>query len=108
MISKEEFVEIINRLKETDDIKNKVNEIFRKSTDSKLTGYLEASSLMICHEEIVVKLLEIIFNDYETISYWLYELDYGRKYTDGCISDEAGNIDISTPEKLYEYLIKEG
>lgn len=108
MISKEGFVEIINRLRETDDIKNKVNEIFRNSTDSKLIDCLEASSLMICHEDIVVKLLEIIFNDHEILSYWLYELDYGRKYTEGCISDENGNIDISTLEKLYEYLVKEG
>lgn len=106
MISKEEFIRIINRLKETDEIKNKVNDLIRNSTDSIISDFTEAGSLMICHEDIVVKLLEKMFNDGETLSYWIYELGYGKKYKAGCISDENGDIDISTTEKLYEYLIE--
>ena len=105
MISKEEFIRIINRLKETDEIKNKVNEIIRNSTDSMISDYTDAGSLMICHEDIVLKLLEKMFNDTDILSYWLYELDYGKKYKAGCISDENGDIDIATPDKLYDYLI---
>ena len=41
----------------------------------------------------------------EDISYFIYELDYGRDYEEGCITDQDGNnIDFSTAEKLYDYL----
>lgn len=46
-------------------------------------------------------------NSVENISYFVYELDYGREYREGCVSDKNGNIDISTPEKLYDYLMAE-
>ncbi len=34
--------------------------------------------------------------------------DYDKEYRQDCILDEKGeNIDISTPEKLYDYLVSE-
>lgn len=68
---------------------------------------LKFGSIMICHEDIVIKLLENMFHDGDTISWWIYDLDYGTKYEDGCITENDGTIiDLSTPEKLYDYLIK--
>lgn len=44
----------------------------------------------------------------ENIDYFIYELDYGRKYEPGMITDENGHdIDFSSAEKLYDYLIGE-
>lgn len=107
MITKKEFVEIINRLKETDDIKNKVNSIIRESRDSAIADFTKAGSLMICHEDIVVKLLENMFNDTDTISWWLYDRDYGRKFKIGDIYHNDGyKPDLTTPEKLYDYLLE--
>ena len=64
--------------------------------------------MQVSHEGIVVKLLEKLMQDsIGNISYFIYELDYGREYQEGCISDKSGNIDISTPEKLYDYLVME-
>ena len=105
-LSKEKFKEIINRLIETDDIKNKVNAIIRESTDSKLTDFVEAGSLMICHEDLVVGLLEIIFKDTDILSWWLYEKDYGRKFEIGDLTDNGKAIDLTTIDKLYDYLIE--
>lgn len=106
MISKEEFIEIIDRLKETDDIKTQVNRIIRNSTDSCLSDFTDAGSIMICHEDLVVKLLENMFNNNDVISYWLYERNYGRDYKTGDITDNGKKINLSTPGKLYDYLIK--
>ena len=40
------------------------------------------------------------------IDYFCWEIDFGESYTDGCVTDEKGNtIDISTPEKLYDYIV---
>lgn len=107
MITKKEFIDIINKLKEVDDFVNETNEKARKLDNAIISDFFNASSLSISHENIVVKLLEKIFNDTDTISYWLYELEYGSKYKEGCLRESDGTIvDISTSEKLYDYLIK--
>lgn len=105
MITKEQFVRIINRLKEAYDIQNKVNEIFKNATDNILCDFTNAAGLMICHEDLVVEILENMF-DSDMISYWIYELDYGKDYIDGCVVDEHNEIiNIKNPEDLYNYLI---
>ena len=106
IVSKEEFVEIINRLKETDEVVCKVNNFFDNTADSIMTCNLNATHLMICHEDIVVKLLEKIFNDEDVLTYWLYEKNYGRDYKKGDITVNGKKIDLSTPEKLYDFLIQ--
>ena len=107
MISKEKFVEIINKLKEIDGFIKETNEKARQLNDAVISDFFNASSLSISHETIVIELLENIFEEWDVLSWWIYELDYGRKYTDGCISDKNGNvIDLSTAEKLYDYLVK--
>ena len=107
-ISKEKFIRIIKRLKETEKIKNEIDKIIKESTDCIISDFTNASSLMICHEDIVISLLEIMFDVGETISWWIYDLEYGKKYEDGCITEEDGTIiDLSTTEKLYDYLVSE-
>ena len=106
MISKEKFVEIINRLKSYNELQNKINDLFRDNIDNKEMDFMNAGSICIGHESVVVYLLERMF-DTDMISYFIYELDYGKKYKAGCVLDENMNeIDLSTPEKLYDYLIK--
>ena len=107
IISKEKFVEIINRLKSYNELQNKINDLFKENIDNKEMDFMNAGSICVGHESVVVYLLENMF-DTDMISYWIYELDYGREYKDGYVQDREGkNIDISTAEKLYDYLIKE-
>ena len=104
-ISKEEFVEILNRLRDTSDLVNKVNKLFRDSRDNVECDFCNGAALQISHESTVVFLLRKLLKDaVENIDYFIYELDYGRKYELGMITDEDGkNIDFSTAEKLYDY-----
>lgn len=106
MITKQEFVDIINQLKEVNDFVQETNDKARKLKDAIISDFYNASNLSISHETIVLKLLENMFNDTDWISYWIYELDYGRKYEDGCITENDNIIDISTPEKLYDCLVE--
>lgn len=62
MISKKEFVDIINRLKEVNDFVDNTNDNARKLHDVIVSDFFNASSLMISHETIVVQLLKNIFN----------------------------------------------
>ena len=107
MITKERFVEIINRLENYNKLQGRINDLFDKCIDNKESDFCNAGSICIGHESVVVELLENMF-DTDMISYWIYELDYGRQYKDGYVQDGTGNIiDLSTLEKLYDYLIKE-
>lgn len=107
MVTKEEFVKIITRLKETDNLVKDINNKIRNTTEAYISDFTNAGSLMICHEDIVVSLLENIFKDKDIIGWWIYELDYGRKFEMGYLKDNKDkNIDVSTSEKLYDYLIK--
>lgn len=106
MITRDEFVEIINRLKETDNLVKDINDKIRNSTEAHISDFTNAGSLMICHEDIVVHLLENMFNDTDTISWWLYEKDYGRNPEMKMWDGFGKEIDVSTPEKLYDYLVK--
>lgn len=106
MISKKEFVEIIERLKNYNDLQDKIDDLFKNNIDNKEMDFMNAGSICIGHESVVVYLLERMF-DTDMISYFIYELDYGEKYKAGCVLDENMNeIDLSTAEKMYDYLVK--
>lgn len=110
MISKKKFVEIINRLKATNDTVEQINDILRNCRDTVEADFTQGSSLMICHEDLVIQLLEDMFNT-DMISYWIYELEYGKNFKMGYVQHEKDgkivNIDLSSVEKLYDYLLEE-
>ena len=107
MITKERFIQIIKRLENYNKLQENINGLFDECIETKESDFCNAGSICIGHESVVVELLENMFNT-DMISYWIYELDYWRKYRDGCVRDgEGNNVDISTLEKLYDYLIKE-
>lgn len=107
MISKEQFVKIINRLRDYNDLQHNIQSLFDNCIDNRENDFTNAGSICVGHETIVVELLENMFNDKDTISYWLYECDYGRDYRLGNMTVDGKDIDLTTPEKLYDYLIKE-
>lgn len=106
MISKEKFVEIINRLKNYKELQDKINDLFKENIDNKEMDFMNAGSICIGHESVVIELLENMFNDKDTISWWIYECNYGRDFSLGDIEVDGIEIDLSTAEKLYDYLIK--
>ena len=117
LLSKEEFCKIINKLKTINDLYEELDCCYNKYKNL-LGGCIEPYSLEISCENEIIKLLEIIMNDKPTndyygsnISYFIYELNYGKNYKAGMVTDKNKDgsfidVDISTPEKLYEYLIK--
>ncbi len=106
-LTRKEFLTVINRLKVASELADKVNELFRYSRENLECDFCNSASLQISHEGVVVSLLEKIMQDNGgNISYFIYELDYGKEYYDGCVTDDNGNVDFSTAENLYHYLIK--
>lgn len=109
MLTKEEFVKILNRMREVNDLENKIDDLITKSREAMMNDFINGYGFMVNFEDIIVDLLEKLMQDaYGDISYFMYELDYGRSYTEGDITDKDGNIvDFSTAEKLYDYLIEQ-
>lgn len=109
VLSKQEFVEVMNRLQEASALQEQVNKLFRNSRENIENDFCNAAALQISHESTVVFLLKKMLHDeYEYIDYFVYELDYGRKYEAGMITDENGqDIDIHTPELLYDFISNE-
>ena len=109
-LSKEDFVRYIDRLCEATDLCDKIDSLMRESKDNIENDFMNGAALQINHEPIVIELLCKLMHDdeiYSDISYFIYELDYGRKYESGMITDKDGtDIDFSTAEKLYDYLAK--
>lgn len=103
-LTKEEFVEKLNFIKERDEAQSQIGELFEKEfEDSIFWPYSRWQTEYI-------NLLEKIMRDTENnwISYWVYELDYGEGYQDGYITDVDGsNIKMQTAEDLYDFLVKE-
>lgn len=61
--TKEDFVKIIYRLRDSSDLVKKVNELFRNSRDNVENDFCNGASLQISHESTVVHLLKIIMQD---------------------------------------------
>ena len=74
LISKDEFVKIMNRLTDYNSLQNKIDNLFRELIDNKEQDFCNAGSICIGHESVVVNLLEKIFET-DLISWWIYELD---------------------------------
>lgn len=108
LISKEEFCKIIKRLRDYNDLQDKIQDLFRDNIDNQEMDFMNAGSICIGHETIVVELLENMFNDKNGwISWWTFERDYGRDVLATDVKDNNGKyIDLTTPEKLYDYLVK--
>ena len=101
IISKSEFRQILNKLKENEEFIDEINNVLRKFGRD---GYIFLTGL----EDTIVRLLENIFGDTDQwISYWVWEKDFGKNYEDGDAVDENGDIiHIKTAEELYDFLIK--
>lgn len=72
-------------------------------------SYDEVEITLPTLEANVLSLLKMIMNDkYDWIDYWMYELDFGRKYHDGCVTDNQGNsIKLATIEDLWNLITED-
>ena len=103
MISKELFVETINFMKERNGAIDRINrELSVEFEDSTFYPYFR-------YEEMLVKILEATMHDEgDWIRYFLYEGNYGEDLKPDSVSEADGTpIDITTSEKLYDFLVKE-
>ena len=97
MLSFAEFEKYIKNLQDYDDLRTNLSSerfYFESGIIDDLVGN-------------IVALLEEVMHDKEDgwISYWCWELDFGRKWKPGTITDEGRDIKLQTIADLHVYLL---
>ena len=99
-ISKQNFIKYINKLKQLrflEDSLNSAGELFDFSISF---GH---------HEQLIVDILEDAFEDRESnwISYFLYELDFGSKWSEGIVIMDDEDISMRDAGDLWDVLVSD-
>lgn len=107
MISKELFCEAVRELQRAWDYQEGLNDYFK---DNGVDGYVfqpDCSDVLI---KVLEEAMNLEINDQigSDLSYFCYELDFGRKFKPGDVTENGKDVDFSTPESLYDYLMKDG
>lgn len=104
MITKELFIESIESIRQSDDYQAWLNKQLRNNGAE---GYLFQPNCA----DALIKLLNFCLKEYDAddmISYFCFELDFGRKWKSGMVVDENGeDIELSSSEHLYDYIISQ-
>lgn len=102
IITREIFREIMEEVKQVNDYQTELNGFFKKKD---VDGYLIQPDCV----SSTLKLLHLFFDKDadEWISYFCFELDFGRRYKEGMVTDENGkSIQLKTIDDLYDLLIE--
>ena len=99
-LTKDEFCRVINALK--------VHSAKIEAIEDALDVVLEIDTLQDVVIELLEKAMDVEPNDVygSDISYFVYDLDFGKNWTESSITIDGVSVDISTPERLYDYLVK--
>lgn len=105
MLTKEEFKEAINILKAYSAFEDKMYKISNGAIE--LFEVNELQNLQDSYVNLISKAMNLDDSKEYTLDYYLWELNFGKHYTDGCFTENDNAIDISDDEKLYDYLAGE-
>lgn len=102
-MTKELFIATINNIQEYSEFENKLYELGIDILDQECI-----CNLLKNLEEILQRETGDEKGEFGNIAYFMWELDFGKKYRDGCAVDtvngEQVNIVLRTPEDLWNSL----
>lgn len=96
ILTKEQFVNVMDDIEKARNFCNKFYDLIGFGGKQLLEPLWTACELTI----------QTMFNDIENdwIGYWMWELNFGKRYEDGMIQDDNGIIPLATSEDLYNLL----
>ncbi len=102
-MEKELFIETIEVIEK----QQKIDEANTKHINKVFGGFIESYNNSLINNQIM-KLLQAEYPTYPggicDIEYFCFELDFGRKYKDGMVTQDDEIVDLSTSGKLWDYL----
>ena len=97
MISRETFKKVINALQE---YQQKETAIYRQGLD-----LMEVTEDLI--GAIFILLKDSTNDETELISYFCYDLDFGKDWHEGCVIEDEEDLKLQTVDDLYDVLISD-
>lgn len=107
-INKKAFIEAIDSIEQQFEHDRNCSNAFSIILSNDHTSNYDNSSIV----EGFINLLETLTNDvkhedgYSWIEYFIYELDFGKKYEEGKVTSYGENVKLKTASDLYAFLIK--
>jgi len=100
LLSKESFCKRLDSIRRAWDTDTMVSKLARGYGVDDVS--VNTSFLMID----VIELLEVLMRDQSSgwIWYFVSDLDFGRSFKPGKVVDKGKSVDLSTAEKLYDFL----
>lgn len=96
-----EFCQAINAYKRMCEAENKICNALD------VTEW-EPSNWLGEYYDMIIQMSDIdVESDYNDIDYFCYELDFGKKWTPGCVKIGDEDVCLKTPEDLYDLLVRE-
>lgn len=103
-LSKKEFVSFMYRLQDLYDKMDRVDRAFHQ-LDPDFCSFHVGEAIQIGFD----LLCKVMDDKNKWLDYFVFELDFLRKYYPGCITNNNGEIiDVNDWYKVYDFLIKEG
>ena len=101
MVSKYTFCDVLNKCHNLSVMEENVNKIFRDNG-------MELTSFSFCaYEDITINLLiDAMGDDADWIGWWVWEADWGSPEYTLDVEVDGKTYDVSTPDKLYDFMIE--
>lgn len=106
MVKKEVFETAIEALRRQYDYDKSMSELMAQYSGA------DAEDMLYNNGILADALLLILYDGMTNISvaedmigFYCWELDFGRKYKDGCFSIHGNNVDLSNAGKLYDAIL---
>ena len=101
-MDKKFFIKTLKQFKQVEDDVQGVHDAMKKLSPDFGGFYIDGYS------EIILNLLEELINDESGwIGYFIYDLEWGKKYHTGCVKSKEGkNLRLKTVSDLYNIIIK--
>ena len=106
MISKDTFVKAMNEVRRAYDYQEGLNDYLSANGSDGFIYQPDCSEALVA---VLEEAMDVPINNEDCgsdISYFCWEIDFGRKFKMGDVKVNGVDVDFSTAEKLYDYLTR--
>jgi len=102
-MDRELFIDTMNKIEALAREQDEFDVLLRKIDPEFGGGYIHNKTIFLLEE-----LLSKMVNDkYDNISYYMWEIDFGKEWEPGCITEEDGTpIPLSNAGELYDLIME--
>lgn len=98
--NKEQFVTLLKDMEDVENRMNQINEVLYKTC-------IDSILFFPTLQDSILRYLEQVFGDENCwIYYFVCELEFGKKWQPGMITDNGKDCKLSTSEELYDFLLE--